>query len=610
MKEHKKLYKAGKLWLVAIISFVAGGVLAMSDAHADTSTPAAQTTAVTAQQANNTTTQESFAASNNQVDNSATYGNLDSVEIKDVADNSATVQVSGWNATDASKEEPYHYLIVYDNTTHTEIGRLNSENIQEISRNDVQNVYPNLYHSYQSGYQSQLQLRTSDLAHSLSLVSRYSDDPHFGEGNHTDYWSNMAFDMGNHANLDGVQVYGNHLRVNGWHASNLAPLNKRTHHFIIVFDRTTGQEICRKEVNTYSDQSNRPDVARVYPGIYNAQHSGFSVSFELNDALINDEIQFISRWTSDPAGNNNVVDYWFNQQRLFTDHGNYASLDAFTSSDGNMKIAGWHASNQALSKQYHYIIVVDQTTGREVQRTRVSNSVSRNDVARVYPQVINAANSGFAVALPYSPSLNGHRLQVVSRWTNDSAGNGYHPIDYWFSPRILVENHTNNTPTDANGYGDGAGHIDYWAIYSDMATPYSPVFFVVQGWHAFNGHGKHYTHELTLVDNTLHRNVMFPVTALSEGSYMAAYDGTHYFYNIHRPDVARVYGGQYANAVFSGFKSVIPMTIPNYGDDYTLVSTYRNTIDGSSSTRYFHIGKIDHGMLQKENDSFHEFVDD
>lgn len=40
-----------------------------------------------------------------------------------------------------------------------------------------------------------------------------------------------------------------------------------------------------------------------------------------------DQIQFISRYSIDEAGNQNYVDYWFNPQTLVSDRSNNGWLD-------------------------------------------------------------------------------------------------------------------------------------------------------------------------------------------------------------------------------------------------------------------------------------------
>lgn len=624
MKEYKKLYKAGKMWVTATLFALAlgGGMLVTTQANADSlGNEPTQTAVTTSTQSNgsqtpitttdNATTQAKYAATNDQVDYSSNYGNLDSVQLKQASNGTVTGTLGGWHAAGASEAQPYHYVLVYDQTDHRELTRIHPDSIQKVTRNDVQRVYPNVYNSRNSGFETSFQIPTYTLGHSLSVISRYSDDPNSGEGNRTDYWFNVNLNMGNYANLDGVQVNGNQLHVAGWHATNQAALGQgRNHHYIIAFDRSTGSEIARQEVTAGA----RPDVARVYPGVFNAGNSGFNVDFALNNAFVNDEIQFISRWTSDPAGNNDAVDYWFGGQRLFSDHGNYANLDSFVDQDGRMQIAGWHASNQALGKGYHYIIVVDQTTGHEVGRCRVDNGQDRNDVARVYPGVLNAAESGFQVSIPYSSDLDGHRLQVVSRWTNDPSGNGDNTIDFWFAPRVLVNVVANGGP----GVGDGAGYLDGWRIYTRDGIHYD---IAVAGWHAVNGiklltddvHIPADNHYVFLRDNTEHRALNdIPIVPYETKAELRATADLaaigRYEKPDGRPDVGAVYGNRYQNAAYSGINYAITVLDSDlmFGDDFSIVSRYSTDGSDQGKNMVFHIGRITRDMVR--NGDYREFT--
>lgn len=624
MKEYKKLYKAGKMWVTATLFALAlgGGMFVATQANADSlGNEPTQAVVTTSTQSNgsqtpiattgNATTQVKYAATNGQVDYNSNYGNLDSVQLKQAANGTVSGNLVGWHAAGASAVQPYHYVLVYDRTDNREITRIHPDSIQRVTRNDVQNVYPNVYNSRNSGFETSFQIPTYTLGHSLSVISRYSNDPNFGEGNRTDYWFNVNLNMGNYANLDKVAVNGNQLHVAGWHATNQAALGQgRNHHYIIAFDRSTGREIARQEVNGGA----RPDVARVNPGVFNASYSGFNADFDLNSAFVNDEIQFISRWTSDPAGNNDAVDYWFGGQRLFSDHGNYANLDSFVDQNGRMQIDGWHASNQALGKAYHYIIVVDQTTGREVGRCRVDNGQSRNDVARVYPGVFNAAESGFQVSIPYSSDLNGHHLQVVSRWTNDPVGNGNNTTDFWFAPKVIVNVSTPSVPSSGiPGVGDGAGYLDGWRIYT---RDYEHYDIAVLGWHALNGiklltdnvHIPADNHYVFLRDNTENRALIltpspdaYETKAMIKAAANNAATGK-YEKPDGRPDVGAVYGSRYQNASYSGINYATTVLDSElvFGDDFSIVSRYSTDENGAYQGKdmVFHIGQITRDMVR------------
>lgn len=116
-------------------------------------------------------------------------------------------------------------------------------------------------------------------------------------------------DQGNYAALDSVQLnQQGQLEVSGWHATNLAA--DKPQHYLIVLDTSDhNRELGRINVTN----SARPDVARVFPGIINAAHSGFTGKFTLPDWVISrgDTLNVISRYTSSADGNSDYVDYWF-----------------------------------------------------------------------------------------------------------------------------------------------------------------------------------------------------------------------------------------------------------------------------------------------------------
>ena len=358
------------------------------------------------------------------------YAWLDSSSIN----NAGVLSISGWHATNASEGRPYHYLIVLDQNNH-EIKRVRITN--PVNRPDVQRVH-NVYEADLSGFNQQIDLKSA-LAYtsSLKLISRYTDDP-VGNGNYVDYYfAPITVNQSNNAYLDQVTAVGSNLVISGWHATNQA--SNKPYHFIIVVDPSNGnREVGRRLV---SDGINRPDVAKVYPDIVNADKAGFSVTLPLSAMNFNHELQIISRYSSDPTGNSNYVDYWF--PPFTSGHSaNRGCLDNFQISGNKLLVAGWHANNTTRFEQHHYLILWDSTTGRQVASQEVQN-VSRPDVARVYPDIANDANSGFNTSfdLTTTPIIPGHAYTIVSRYSSDDTGNGngngQQYTDYWFDPRVI-----------------------------------------------------------------------------------------------------------------------------------------------------------------------------
>ncbi len=357
------------------------------------------------------------------------FGSLDGHSIRQVSDSEAALHVAGWHASGASAVMPNGWLIVFDNTLGHEIKRVQ---IKPVNRPDVQAAYPNVYGSLQSGFDQDILIPLANAGDDLTIIARYSSDAVSGEGQRIDHWfDRMNVDHGNHAYVDSVQFANGQLHVAGWHATNTA-LGK-PYHSIIVWDATQGRELER--VNNVT--VNRPDIPGVYPTIVMADHSGFSADLKLLPEMANDQIQFISRYSTDEAGNQDYVDYWFAPQQLYPDLSNRAALDGFTAQGAVISAAGWHATTQSLGRGHHYIILFDQTTNREVQRREVTDNNNRPDVAQAFPGVYNADHAGFNVQFTVDSSVNGHRLVILSRWTDDPAGNG-NAVDYWFGSQPVT----------------------------------------------------------------------------------------------------------------------------------------------------------------------------
>lgn len=503
--------------------------------------------------------------------------------------------VSGWHVAGNSLTQPYHWVILYDNDAHREVGRLPIKDqasnfygnphfaTRPIYRPDVAKKYPGVLNGNQSGFEAWFALLQNTSQHSLSIISRYSDDAVNGEGNRTDYWMPvMRLDQGNHANLEHISLSDNQLHVSGWHATNQLGAAE---HVVILYDATQHRELARQT----SSRLARPDVAKAFPTVYNAADSGFSVDFALRPEMVHDQIQIISRWTSVGNENSDYVDYWFAPQLLVTDQSNRANLDSFNLTAGKLTATGWHASNLSLGKPYHYLILFDQTAGQEVQRIQIMPE-QRLDVARAFTTILNAADSGFTASFSFDPlQLNGHRLQVISRWTADPAGNG-DPTDYWFAPQTFAA--IQPASRSVQGVGDGIGHLDDWAVYvNPQLSSDNPnrIILGASGWHASNAAIDRPYHDILLIDDTTGQEVgsgtdanpMLPARAAS------------------RPDIARLYGSQYQNAGQSGFKIGLQVPRLAFGHTFTLVSRYASDSNGSNAVQQeYYLGPISREMIK------------
>lgn len=446
---------------------------------------------------------------------------------------------TGWHATNASQGRAYHYIIALDQNGH-ELGRTL---VNPVTREDVRAAH-NVYNAVHSGFSVKIDLGNA-LANTtaVQLISRYSSDA-AGNAGYVDYWfAPVAVDQANRACLDQAKVTDGQLHLTGWHATNKAA--NRPYHYLIVLNN--GREVARQLV---TDGVNRADVANVYPDVDRAAKSGFDVRFAVDKLNFNQRIQVLSRYTDDPAGNGNAVDYYFAPLT----EGNYANLghlDNFSISGVKLNIAGWHANAVSQFEQHRFIILYDSTANRQVASFNVDN-VARPDVQRVYPGITGTGQSGFNLSLDLKDAqiVPGHQYVVISRYsssaTGNGNGNGSQYADYWYPSKVL-EN------------GNEAGNLDKWTVQPAGAGQYTVT---AAGWHATRMVNP--VHTLILFDNTLGREV---------SRHTLTYQQT----GLERLDVARAVGNQYPAAGQSGFNVQWTVTGLRPGDDYTLISRYSLT---------------------------------
>lgn len=356
------------------------------------------------------------------------------------------LHVSGWHATDQSLFLPYQWIVLYDQTTHRELGRAQ---ISSQARADVAKAYPHIANAGQSGFSHDFKIADNQalaaaLLHgdNIQVVARFSDDSENGEGNKADYWLNgQSFGNASAACLDSFKINDHKLVANGWFANDRS--RGASHRYVILFDQSKGRELSRQEVTATS----RADVAKVYPNLYNAAQSGFTASFnidqsrQLAQALQDgDQLQIIARDSDAANGEGDYVQNWFNAQSF---NFNNAHLDSFqlNRGQGTIDATGWHATNQAAGRPYHFDILLDTDNHNdELARVRQDNVV-RNDVAKAFPDVYHAGKSGFSVHFKITDQIKaalkaGHHLQIVDRYTTDPYGNR-NSIDFWSNPQNL-----------------------------------------------------------------------------------------------------------------------------------------------------------------------------
>lgn len=377
---------------------------------------------------------QTAAANVNQTVNNET-GNKQAGWLDKTTYSSENLHVQGWHAADQSVNQPNHFLIIYDQTAHQQLAVKNITN-DEVSRPDVQGVHPDIANAAKSGFSADFNIdSTAYLDHQLALVSRYSElatgNGDNGHSRYTDRWFTLPLaNQDNKASLDQATISNGQLHVAGWHATKNSL--SQTHHYIIIVNGQ-GRELTRREIKNVS----RPDVAKVYPDLYNADLSGFSEDFQLQANFLNQPLRIISRYSADPAGNHKYTDVWFNPVEFVDNHANEGYLDNVNISNGqNVTVTGWHAADDSIYEPYHFLILYDQTGHRQVASAAVE-TIASDDVHRVNPGILQSGHSRFNYSFKDVNLQAGHTYQLVSRYSAINTGNGDNGraayTDYWYN---------------------------------------------------------------------------------------------------------------------------------------------------------------------------------
>lgn len=222
--------------------------------------------------------------------------------------------------------------------------------------------------------------------------------------------------------LDDCHFEEGKLVVAGWFASDKA--NGKSNHYVIITD-DQGHEFARQNVVL----SPRPDVAKAFPDIPGAGQSGFTAKFDYTADMAGKKLRVYFRYTDDPAGNGNAVDY----TSLADLNQSAAYLDNMSVSFGKqLHVSGWFASDLSIGKQHRFVILFDTAANHELQRVKV-DPAARPDVAKAQPGIYGSGQSGFSAAFDYDASLVGHKLQIIARYSGSKDGNSDY-VDYWFDP--------------------------------------------------------------------------------------------------------------------------------------------------------------------------------
>lgn len=485
--------------------------------------------------------------SNKNVDLSI-KGNFGSLDVTNIANNQ--LHVVGWNATNDSKGKPYHYIIVLHNGQ--KVGRYQVDTTKS-NRSDVAKAY-NVWDATKSGFDAPITLDMSKVkvGDLLQVISRWTADP---DGNYTDkepavdfYFPNLyeIKPSVNQAYLDSFETYGNNqLKVSGWNATSQS-LNY-PYHWLILFDATTHKEVSRQRVTDLE----RTDVAKANPSILNADKSGFEGIFSLKGVNLIDSLQVVSRYSDDMVnGEGQRIDYWFPAQKLIKGSTTIeGSLDDFELKDGRVHVAGWNATDWSTVTQNHFLILWDNTAKKQVAAKLVDN-IARPDVAKAYPSIKTAGNSGFDTSFDPVVLIPGHTYSLISRYSTSNDGNGSTGanVTWWFVNKHLTFNPNRENVGSLDGFDISNGKLQ------------------VSGWHATDMSELEANHWLILLDSN--NNEVSRVQVI----------------NNTRSDVAAAFKG-IQTAGNSGFKASFDFdNLKLEPGSYTLVSRY--AIDPNDPSQY------------------------
>ncbi|WP_413476749.1 glycoside hydrolase family 73 protein [Latilactobacillus fuchuensis] len=345
----------------------------------------------------------------------------------------------------------------------------------------------------------------------------------------------------NKGSMDHLTANEKELHTDGWHAASESA--NFPYSFLIVINQKTGKEYKRYAIN----RNQRNDVANAYPNITNAAKSGFSLSVPVTDAMRGNTYKVISRYAQTASGEGSYKDYSFSNTVTVpaVTKQNKASMDSLTANKKTLQISGWHASDDTKGRNYHYLLLMDATTNKEIRRVRVNN-VSRKDVQNAYPNIYNSLNSGFNLSTNVDAKLKGKKVYVISRYSATSnADTNY--VDYKFGNIVTV-------PTDQPAVNKNVGSMDQLALKGNQ--------LIINGWHAASkSEGKGYSYLILMNKDNGKEIARYRINRNTRNDVQKAY-----------PDV---YG-----AAQSGFNLTTNVTAKMKGTHVYVISRYAKSASG------------------------------
>ena len=459
------------------------------------------------------------------------------------------ITVSGWHVDDQAASKTEHTVILWDKTKGREVARTTVENVA--SADLLKAGYATVANGAQARFTANFTITPAMMGDEFTIVSRYNK-PGQQDSDTSDLWLGglKINKTGNAGYLDNFSVdkASKKINVSGWHADDMSAAEPE--HIIILFDVTANHEITRKNVKTVAS----PDVANAYRNIYNSGESRFNVQFDLTPAILNHQLEIISRYSVAGGKNASYSDYWFTNNRLNLSTNKQGWLDQFKLDKVNNKVivSGWHADDASTFMPNHFIILYDKTANKELAHLLVKNDMSPDVAASNVGNIANAGQSRFSTSFALVPEMVGHELIVISRYSDSNSEDSYgHYSDYNFNNNVI------------DFKVNQAAYLDNFKIDQTAGKVY------VSGWHADDASMYMPGHYVILFDKTTGHELAHQLVKTTVSG-----------------DVARAGYGNIANAGQARFSTSFNIMPEMVGHDLIVISRYSNsdTNDYGSAT--------------------------
>lgn len=165
---------------------------------------------------------------------------------------------------------------------------------------------------------------------------------------------------------------------------------------------------------------NRPDVKKAYPALNT--DCGFEVTANVPENLKGQKFRVMFRY-GDSKGNGTKLEKVFDTVAQFPKPINAGYVDLMCPVITEMKVLGWHLSDKVYTGVYSYLIFLDSSTGKEIDRINITKDsfLSSKDVAAQHSGYL-ADKCRYEWAGKIPDKLKGKKVKVLHRYATESNG--------------------------------------------------------------------------------------------------------------------------------------------------------------------------------------------